>query len=240
MPAPPGGGKAPRPSAAALQVRRPPACTLGTSKDYAGGTPALPGSTRNRVRQCRPCRSAGLRPAVWVIGNIENARVLTWIVVVTDMALSWRSRGYLPHFDDGTRTQLVTYRLGDSLPAAVMLSLRERSSDDERRRVEIEVWLDAGHGSCLLRNAEAAQCVVAGWRKFDGEQYRLHAWCVMPNHVHVLITPVGINRLAAIVHSQKSYTAKVLLGSRSAGLRPASCDARTKAGGRPALLTAPG
>ncbi|HAT10367.1 MAG TPA: isochorismate synthase, partial [Planctomycetes bacterium] len=43
---------------------------------------------------------------------------------------------------------------------------------------------------------------------FDGARYRIHAWCVMPNHVHVLVElPPGI-QLAGIVHSWKSFTAK--------------------------------
>ena len=42
---------------------------------------------------------------------------------------------------------------------------------------------------------------------FDGERYRLHAWCVMPNHVHVVVTPLAGRTLSSIVHSWKSFTA---------------------------------
>ncbi|EAR23462.1 hypothetical protein NB231_16618 [Nitrococcus mobilis Nb-231] len=35
--------------------------------------------------------------------------------------------------------------------------------------------------------------------RFDGSRYRLLAWCVMPNHVHVLIDP--LIRLSRIVQS---------------------------------------
>ena len=44
-------------------------------------------------------------------------------------------------------------------------------------------------------------------KHFDGERYHLHAWCVMPNHVHVLVTPLGRHTLSSIVHSWKSHTA---------------------------------
>jgi hypothetical protein len=36
-----------------------------------------------------------------------------------------RSRGYLPHYEAAGHTQLNTYRLQDSLPAAVLAKLDE-------------------------------------------------------------------------------------------------------------------
>lgn len=52
-------------------------------------------------------------------------------------------------------------------------------------------------------------CIQETLIKFDGERYRLIAWVVMPNHVHVLIEVIPGVRLGDIVHSWKSYTAKV-------------------------------
>src|SRR5262249_5516956 len=43
---------------------------------------------------------------------------------------------------------------------------------------------------------------------FDGERYRLHAWCVMPNHVHLLATPLAEHSLSALVHGWKSFTVR--------------------------------
>lgn len=43
---------------------------------------------------------------------------------------------------------------------------------------------------------------------FDGERYRLLAWVIMPNHVHVLAETLPVYRLGDIVHSWKSFTAK--------------------------------
>lgn len=42
----------------------------------------------------------------------------------------------------------------------------------------------------------------------DGQRYDLHAWVVMPNHVHVLFSPLPTSTLAAVAHSLKSFTAK--------------------------------
>ena len=75
-----------------------------------------------------------------------------------------------------------------------------------RKRVQIESWLDAGMGSCALRNPNVAAMVQTALLRFDGERYRLLAWCIMPNHVHVLIQPLV--PLAGIVQSWKSFTGR--------------------------------
>jgi REP element-mobilizing transposase RayT len=43
---------------------------------------------------------------------------------------------------------------------------------------------------------------------FDGVRYRLYAWTVMPNHVHVLFEPFAGHTLGAIVGSWKRFTAR--------------------------------
>ena len=50
--------------------------------------------------------------------------------------------------------------------------------------------------------------VVVDERLFDGERYALHAWVVMPNHVHVLCGPAEGWSLPDLVQAWKSYTAK--------------------------------
>src|SRR5262245_47946577 len=119
---------------------------------------------------------------------------------------SWHSRGYIPHFDSPGEVQMITYRLADALPADVV---REDLEDhDSARRKRLERYLDAGHGSCLLRRPEIASLVVENWLYFDRSRYRLCAWVVMPNHVHVLIDVIPGYQVSRIVHSWKSYTAK--------------------------------
>ena len=109
---------------------------------------------------------------------------------------------------------MITYRLADSLPAAVLNRISDevrcvpvqRQEVEKRRR--IERWLDQGHGSCALRQAAAAECVVKTWQRFAGERYDLMAWVVMPNHVHVLIWVYEGSPLGKIVQSWKSYTGR--------------------------------
>jgi len=72
----------------------------------------------------------------------------------------------------------------------------------------IEEYLDTGAGSAYLRDERIAQIVEQNMLYFDNDRYRIHAWVVMPNHVHVLLTPCGGYSLSSIVHSWKSFTAK--------------------------------
>lgn len=122
----------------------------------------------------------------------------------------WHMRGYLPHFESTAVIQMVTYRLADALPRDVVERLRiecEGENADLRFRKRVEEWLDAGHGSCVLEQAECAQIVVDAWRHFDGDRYRLHAWIVMPNHVHVIVEMLAQHALSDAVESWKRFTA---------------------------------
>lgn len=126
----------------------------------------------------------------------------------------WHSRGYLPHFDGGEIWQTVTFRLADSFPTErletwqweLRLLPKERSDRELHRR--IEEYLDQGHGACHLRRPDIAAMVQAALLFFEAQRYRLDAWAVMPNHVHVLFLPFAQWSLSQIVHSWKSYSAK--------------------------------
>lgn len=109
--------------------------------------------------------------------------------------------------------QFVTFRLADSLPAAVAERLATEMAEHQERRdpidpeTEWEDALDAGHGSCLLRDPGCASIVEGSLRHHDGSTYALHAWCVMPNHVHVLLATLAERRLPEVLRSIKRFTA---------------------------------
>ena len=66
----------------------------------------------------------------------------------------------------------------------------ERGEDLTRLLMKrVERWLDEGYGCCVLRETFAADVVEQKLRHFDGKQYDLCAFVVMPNHVHVLVKP---------------------------------------------------
>jgi len=128
----------------------------------------------------------------------------------------WYSRGYFPHLDSDSVTQHVSFHLFDSLPQSLLRQWREERLREETLGRElnneyckrIHDALDAGYGSCLLLDDRLAGLVEDALLHFDGERYVLHAWCVMPNHVHTLFSPKVGFKMSAIVHSWKSFTAQ--------------------------------
>jgi putative transposase len=103
--------------------------------------------------------------------------------------LGWHERGYLPHCDFPNLIQFVTFRLADSMPASRrgewehLLAIE----DVRERRTKLEEYLDRGVGECWLRDARIARMVEDSLLHFHNGRYELLAWCVMPNHVHVLV-----------------------------------------------------
>jgi putative DNA methylase len=125
----------------------------------------------------------------------------------------WHSRGYLPHFDAGEVFQSITFRLYDSMPQELLVKwkselARESEQVEDKLRWKIEAYLDTGCGACHLSDPHIANMVENALLHFDGERYRLSAWVLMPNHVHLLVAPCYAHSLSDIIHSLKSYTAQ--------------------------------
>lgn len=135
----------------------------------------------------------------------------------------WYSRGYLPHYNNPGTIQSVTFRLADSLPQSKLreieneLAALQPGKIDAERRKRIETWLDAGMGCCALRHPALASLMQETLLKWDGDRYRLFAWCVMPNHVHVLMETTA--PLSKILQSWKSFTGRwALVNNAELGL----------------------
>lgn len=136
-----------------------------------------------------------------------------------------KSRYRLPHWDQGSVWQFVTWRLADSLPTEWLQRWTEERlawlahhpepwdaiTEQEYRarfRASLEAMLDSGHGSCLLSQPDPGRIVEQALQFFDGIRYFLGPYVIMPNHVHVLFCPAPGYPLGQIMHSWKSYTAK--------------------------------
>jgi len=158
-------------------------------------------------------RSTGVPPVVSATVPVEGQKV------------ERRQGANLPHWTTEGGTYAVTFRLADALPRAAqeeykaerlrLKELKDRGQLDslklayEYQRLyaeRIEHTLDVGLGSCLLRDPVAAKIVVAALEHFDGSRYRLHAWCIMPNHVHAVVEPLADATLSKVLHSWKSFT----------------------------------
>lgn len=104
---------------------------------------------------------------------------------------------------------MITYRLNDALPQSALGKLKNLPKDKLRKQIETQ--LNSGYGKCLLARPEIAEVIVENWHYFDGKRYRLMAYVVMPNHVHVLVQVyIGVT-LSSIVHGWKSYTSKRII-----------------------------
>jgi REP element-mobilizing transposase RayT len=82
-----------------------------------------------------------------------------------------------------------------------------KEAEDSQRRRKLEAWLDRGHGECWLRRAKIAALVEEKLRERDGEAYRLQAWVVMPNHVH-LVVDVWATPLSKLLNFWKGASAR--------------------------------
>jgi len=124
----------------------------------------------------------------------------------------WHCRGYHPHLNERQITQFVTFRLWDSLAKEDLTKLElelERMPPNRRgtwRARKIQGWLDAGAGSCTLRDPRAAGIVANAIKFGDQVDYIVEAYVIMPNHVHLLITLIGRLALSEIIQRLKSFT----------------------------------
>jgi type I restriction enzyme R subunit/putative DNA methylase len=149
----------------------------------------------------------------------ENPAELGLGVPGSTSPTGWYSRGYLPHFDNPGTIQSVTFRLADSLPQSKLREIEDElvnlppAEIDAERRKKIEAWLDAGMGCCALRHPALAKVVRETLLKWDGDRYRLFAWCIMPNHVHVLLETIA--PLSKILQSWKSFTGRWAMGKNA-------------------------
>ena len=130
----------------------------------------------------------------------------------------------LPHWQQPGACYFITFGLADAVPVALRekwdmererwllvhpqpWSLRDELEYHECFSRQTERWLDAGHGECLLREFGMRRVMAECLRHFEGRRYSHHAWVIMPNHVHVLVTIHDGHALETVMHTWKSFTA---------------------------------
>lgn len=140
----------------------------------------------------------------------------------------------LPHYQPPEATLFVTFRLAGSLPHVF---IRELGAEKKRKEKELakiadvqlrkharetaqkklfgrwDAELDGNlNGPTWLAEPGVASLVCDAMHYRDGREFTLEAYCVMPNHVHLVCTPLtteaGPLSLTEILHSLKGYTAR--------------------------------
>ena len=131
--------------------------------------------------------------------------------------------GNLPHWRQRGATYFVTFRTADSLPREKLQmwlsdraewlrrnpephTVQQRQEYWDRYPARIQYWLDQGYGECLLARNELETIVQSALWHFHSERYDLRDEVVMPNHVHVIVSPNGEHSLSFIIQSWKSFT----------------------------------
>jgi REP element-mobilizing transposase RayT len=170
-------------------------------------------------------------------------------------------RRNLPHIQPAGATFFVTFRLAGSLPAAVLGQLQAELEEAKQQTAEVEDeteraretyrlqrrhfgrwdgYLDrAASGPTWLKQARIAKLVSESLSYRDGRVYGLDAFCIMPNHVHMVMQPLQqadgtFHSLSKIMHSLKGYTgrkANELLGRTGAFWQRESYDHIVRDGG---------
>ena len=142
-------------------------------------------------------------------------------------------RRRLPHIMPPGETLFITYRLHGTIPVEVLLRLKEEHESflaeqvegnpdflekDLRKKWETRYFLSldalidrATEGSCWLADLLIARIVEESIHYRDAKQFDLHAYCVMPNHVHVLLTNTSQDTpFYRVLGSMKANSAKAI------------------------------
>ena len=144
-------------------------------------------------------------------------------------------RRHLPHWQPAGATLFVTFRLAGSLPGGAIAALKAKREQEERalpqasdeRERQKRVYLDARRAfgrwdaaldisnSCPARLADPriAAVIVEALHYRNERVYDLLSFCVMPNHVHLVCTPLQredgtYHALHRILQSVKRHTAR--------------------------------
>ncbi|MGQ9834322.1 MAG: transposase [Candidatus Villigracilaceae bacterium] len=122
----------------------------------------------------------------------------------------------LPHWHPQNATFFVTFRLDGSLPKLVIVQLQEEYEQEKRllqatpleqRNImqynaynkafaRYDRALDQSDGPRWLADPQIAQIVQREIHALHPQNYCLLAYCIMPNHVHLLLSLEGILRPA--------------------------------------------
>ena len=203
-------------------------------RSSSGGLETAPPSYLPVTSQFPPSYHLPQFPRIPRFPAMDESALLRFYCPFADTTLL---QNRLPHWEQMGATYFVTFRLADSVPR----ELRERWIRDrndwlkrnppphtagqemEYHRLfsnQIEEWLDAGMGSCVLRVPDAAALVAAALMHFEGARCHQTAFVVMPNHVHALFTTLNGEQVPALVKSWKGFTSRKLresLGERWPG-----------------------
>ncbi len=117
---------------------------------------------------------------------------------------SWR--GDLPHLAKEGCSYFVTFCEMGAVPFHAQRSRLARDHDGKSKSIARGSEPDLFAGLRLLSQPGISDLVQEALLHFQAQRYDLHAWVVMPNHVHAVVTPYHGHPLSKTLHSWKSFT----------------------------------
>jgi len=130
-------------------------------------------------------------------------------------------RRNLPHYQSPGNTYFVTFRLAGSLPAHVITRLKTENknqleqiagiSNNKMKREKYEQFKSDyfdkfdlmlakfAESPKWLDDDEIARTVTELIHYYDGKEYDLIAYTIMPNHVHIIFRPPDVDRSEASI-----------------------------------------
>ncbi len=142
---------------------------------------------------------------------------------LTTMVLNGWER-HLPHLHQDGKLQFMTFRLADSLPQTKLNELREYKINFEKHNPKpwntatssqyhrainskTEYWLEQGYGDCVLRSPDVRQILIDAFDFVNNGRCLILGYVIMPNHVHILLIPLGNNDTSEVMGSVRRFSA---------------------------------
>jgi len=126
----------------------------------------------------------------------------------------------LPHWHPAGAPLFITWRLHGSLPRSLLIRLdQSKNLSPGKRFACADSELDrATAGPLWLKEPRIAENIVASLQRGQGDLrvFHLHAYVVMANHVHVLLTPQApVPRITRGIKRHTADFANTFLGRQS-------------------------
>lgn len=150
---------------------------------------------------------------------------------------------HLPHYQLPGATIFTTFRLAGTLPKHILrqliaeaefYELKNREILDQVARQEAAQLVakkffgkwdhhlnTADYGPLWLKQPEIAELIISELKYIDGKLYTLDAYSIMPNHVHLVYTPLCQNdayypiaQIMRLIKGRTARSANLILGRR--------------------------
>jgi REP element-mobilizing transposase RayT len=117
--------------------------------------------------------------------------------------------GHFSRPTDGESAHYLTLWLVDAVPRHILTRYKDQLRlgfvSEASLHAAIDRFLKRPGPNDHLRKPSIAAMAEEDLHYFDEVRYHLHAWVIMPNHEHLLLTPKRGNQISSIVHSINSH-----------------------------------